>query len=78
MILEKGRQVSVCRISDANRSWEAHTMRTTIDAKEYRTKDVFGSSGAIILHYGGWLILTRRRNSRSWPAKTTSIKSSRG
>lgn len=57
--LPAGLLVSVAKVSDPCRSWKPHRLRRDVDAVEYRTEDVFGSSGALIVRENDWLILTR-------------------
>jgi hypothetical protein len=50
-----GTLVSVCKSSDSDRQWKPHT--TKIEAVGVR---IGGSSGAIVLRVGDWLVLTRQ------------------
>lgn len=57
-VVPAGTLVSVCRAG--GRGWTAHRTREEVRGREVRTAEVFGGSGAIVLEYRGWLILTRR------------------
>lgn len=59
--LKEGATVSICRRDDSRRQWQRHTMRRTLEFhQEYRSETCYGSSGAVILQYGDYLILTRK------------------
>lgn len=59
--LPVGMLVSVCRDTDDNRQWEAHTMRKRLRFhNEYATATCRGTSGAVIFRFKGFLILARR------------------
>lgn len=58
--LKAGSVVSVCKV-DSDKKWSKHVMRKTLTFEnEYKTRDTYGSSGAVIYRHGDWLILTRR------------------
>ena len=60
-----GTVVSICRHDDPKRQWRAHKTRRPLLQPEYRTDNVYGSSGAILIREGDWLVLLRRNKSRS-------------
>lgn len=60
MRIPTGTLLSVCRTDDARRQWHPHTThRELVFDAAYRTREVHGSSGAVVFRYGDWLILTR-------------------
>jgi len=52
----KSTTVSVCRDGLDHRPWKRHKMHRTVTGEV-----VAGSSGAIVVRFSGWLILTREK-----------------
>lgn len=64
-LIPLGTLVSVCKVSEKHRPWKAHETRKPLTfEREVRTKEVFGSNGAIIFEQDGYYILTRRDKVR--------------
>ena len=59
MLIPTGLKVSICPESEPKQGI-AHVMRKDVEAKEYRSETMYGSSGAVIFLVSGWFIMTRR------------------
>jgi len=58
-----GTGVSVCRVTDSWKRWKAYTTREEVPFN----KNEGGRSGAVVVRYRGWLILTRWGKVRKRP-----------
>jgi len=60
-LIPAGTTVSVCRVNDSSRKWMPYTTKIDVPFN----KNEGGRSGAVVVRYEGWLILTRWKNIRN-------------